>query len=142
MPENEVKTSSRPLPVTIIAGLFILWGLMVFSDFTGIMTPKIDGKAVNVILGFRIFGVYAKIMDVIQLTLIALMIFGLFKMKKLSGFFLSFAYMIYAVLSTHSWVLMAGTEVSKRTKLGYDIFGIIAAGLICIALYVNRERFS
>lgn len=142
MPEKEVKTSSRPIAITIIAVLFILWGLMVFADFTGIMTPKMDGKAVNVILGFRIFGVYAKIMDAIQLALIVLMIFGLFKMKKLFGYFISFAYMVYAVVSTHSWALMAGKEASKQAKLGYDIFGIIAAGLICIALYVNREKFS
>ncbi|RMF94804.1 MAG: hypothetical protein D6734_06915 [Candidatus Schekmanbacteria bacterium] len=142
MDENAVKSSSRPLPITIIAILFIVWGLMVFADFTGIMTPKMDGKAVNVILGFRIFGIYAKIMDAIQLTLIVLMIYGLFTMKKLFGFFLTFAYMVYAVVSTHSWALMAGTEVSKRAKLSYDIFGIIAAGIICIILYINKEKFS
>ncbi len=142
MPENGIKSSSRPIAITVIAILFCLWGIMVLTDFTGIMTPKMDGKAVNVILGFRIFGTNAKIMDAIQLILIALMIFGLFKMKKIFGFFISFAYMVYAVVSTHSWALMAGDAVSKRAKLGYDIFGIIAAGLICVVLYVNREKFS
>ena len=92
--ENDLALQGkRPVLITIIASAFILWALMVFFDFSEIiseMSPKMNGKSVNVILGFRIFGTYAKITDVIQLILIITMIYGLFTMKK-TGYFLTFA---------------------------------------------------
>ncbi|OGL40660.1 MAG: hypothetical protein A3C43_02965 [Candidatus Schekmanbacteria bacterium RIFCSPHIGHO2_02_FULL_38_11] len=142
--ENRLsQNNKRPVAITIIAVAFILWALMVFLDFSEIipqMSPKMNGKSVNVILGFRIFGIHAKITDVIQLILIITMIYGLFAMKKV-GYFLTFAYMIYAVVSTHSWALMA-TSTSTKTKLMYEIIGIFLAGAICVALYNYRKRFS
>ena len=142
--ENRLsQNNKRPVAITIIAVAFILWALMVFLDFSEIipqMSPKMNGKSVNVILGFRIFGIHAKITDVIQLILIITMIYGLFAMKKV-GYFLTFAYMIYAVVSTHSWALMA-TSTSTKTKLMYEIIGIFLAGTICLVLYNYRKRFS
>jgi len=141
--ENDLALQGkRPVLITVIAALFILWALMVLLDFSEIipsMSPKMNGKSVNVILGFRIFGTYAKITDVIQLILISTMIYGLFSMKKI-GYFLTFAYMVYAVVSTHSWALMA--SVSTKRKLTFDLIGIFLAGGICVVLYNYRKRFK
>ncbi len=142
--ENSIsQNNKRPVAITILAVAFVLWALMVFLDFSEIipqMSPKMNGKSVNVILGFRIFGIHAKITDIVQLILIITMIYGLFAMKKV-GYFLTFAYMVYAVVSTHSWALMA-IQYSTRKKLTYDLIGIFLAGTICLVLYNYRKRFS
>ena len=143
MENNLALQGKRPVLITIIASAFILWALMVFFDFSEIipeMSPKMNGKSVNVILGFRIFGTYAKITDVIQLILIITMIYGLFTMKK-TGYFLTFAYMVYAVVSTHSWALMA-TNLQTKRKLIFDLIGIFLSGAICVVLYNYRKRFK
>ena len=141
--ENDLALQGkRPVLITVIAALFILWALMVLLDFSEIipsMSPKMNGKSVNVILGFRIFGTYAKITDVIQLILISTMIYGLFSMKKI-GYFLTFAYMVYAVVSTHSWALMV--SVSTKRKLIFDLIVIFLGGAICVVLYNYRKRFK
>lgn len=146
--ENSLsQNNKRPVAITIIGVAFIFWALMVFLDFSEILagifpgtSPKINGKSVNVILGFRIFGIHAKITDIIQLILIIVMIYGLFAMKKV-GYFLTFAYMVYAVVSTHSWALMA-VQYSARKKLTYDLIGIFLAGTICLVLYNYHKRFK
>ncbi|OGL44636.1 MAG: hypothetical protein A2W05_02775 [Candidatus Schekmanbacteria bacterium RBG_16_38_10] len=143
MEKSISQNNKRPVAITVIAVAFILWALMVFLDFSEIipkMSPKMNGMSVNVILGFRVFGIHAKITDIIQLILIVTMIYGLFAMKKI-GYFLTFAYMIYAVVSTHSWALMA-ISTPTRTKLTYEIIGIFLAGTICLVLYNYRKRFS
>jgi len=132
---------SRPLLITIIGVFFIVWEILVLLDFTGISSPKMNGEVVNVILGFRVFGTYAKIMDVVQLITIGLMIYGIFKMNKLLGCVLPFVYMVYAFVSVHSWALM-DIAATKRAKLGYDIFALIGGGLICLVLYLNRNKFK
>ena len=147
MEKSNSQNNKRPVAITVIAVAFILWALMVFLDFSEILagispgtSPKINGESVNVILGFRIFGIHAKITDVVQLILIITMIYGLFAMKKV-GYFLTFAYMVYAVVSTHSWALMA-VEYSTGKKLTYDLIGVFLAGTICLVLYNYRKRFS
>jgi len=147
MENNLALEKKRPILISIIAVAFILWALMVFLDFSEILStiaswtsPKMNGKSVNVILGFRIFGIYAKITDIVQLILIIVMIYGLFTMKKV-GYFLTFAYMIYGVVSTHSWALME-PHASTRTKLTFDLIGIFLGGAICVILYNYRKRFS
>ena len=143
MEKSNSQNNKRPVAITVIAVAFILWALMVFLDFSEIipkMSPKMNGMSVNVILGFRVFGIHAKITDIIQLILIVTMIYGLFAMKKI-GYFLTFAYMIYAVVSTHSWALMA-VEYSTGKKLTYDLIGVFLAGTICLVLYNYRKRFS
>ncbi|RMF95915.1 MAG: hypothetical protein D6734_04695 [Candidatus Schekmanbacteria bacterium] len=121
--------------------IFSLWALFIFLDFSGINTHKVNGKAVNVILGFSVYGIYAKIMDIIQLTILISFIYGIVKARKLLGYMLPIAYMIYSFVSMHSFSIMM-PEAPNKVKLFFDLFSLIGGGTICLLLFINRRYFN
>jgi len=139
--EEKQELQRRPLAFTCLIVVFSLWAIFIFIDFSGINTHKINGEAVNVILGFSVYGIYAKIMDVIQLTIIVLIIYGIFKMEKIKGYILPVGYTIYSFVSIHSFSIM-NPQFSLKAKIGFDLFSIIGGGIICLLLYMNRKCFS
>ena len=77
------KSSVRPVSVTIAvllitfyAGFFILWDLV--SPFE---RPYAQGP-VSVVLGIRVFGVWAQLMHTLQLTAAVALVYGLWTMRR------------------------------------------------------------
>ncbi len=139
--EVRQEEARRTKTLNFLMGIFALWALFIFIDFSGINTHRIDGKAVNVILGFSVYGIYAKIMDVIQLTVVSLIIYGIYNKEKITGFCLPVAYCIYSFVSMHSFSIML-PQASVKVKILFDLFSLIGGGVICLLLYLNRECFK
>ena len=131
------KPNSRPLSVTIAAllvtfyaGFFILWDLL--SPFE---RPYAQGP-VSVVLGLRVFGVWAQLMHTLQLIVAVALVWGLWTMRRWGWYLLLFM-VGYLLLSNVIWV----TVYQEFNRIFFAIFYLLIVNLLLILTYPHRERF-
>ena len=131
------KPLSRPLSVTIAAcliafyaGMFILWDLI--SPFE---RPYAQGP-VSVVLGLRVFGVWAQFMHTLQLIAAVALVWGLWTMQRWGWHLLLFM-VGYMLLSNVIWV----TVYQEFERIFFAFFYLLIVNLLLILTYPHRERF-
>src|SRR5712692_5602307 len=131
------KPNNRPLSVTIAAlfiafyaGFFILWDLV--SPFE---RPYAQGP-VSVVLGLRVFGVWAQLMHTLQLSAAVASVWGLWTMRRWGWHLLLFM-VGYMLLSNVIWV----TVYQEFERIFFAFFYLLIVNLLLILTYPHRERF-
>ena len=131
------QPTSRPVSVTVAAllvffyaGFFILWDLV--SPFE---RPYAQGPA-SVILGIRVFGVWAQLMHVLQLTVALALVYGLWTMR-LWGWRLVRFVISYMLLANVIWV----TVYQEMNRVYFGLFYLVIVNLLLLLTYPHRERF-
>ena len=131
------KPIDRPLSVTIAAclitfyaGFFILWDLL--SPFE---RPYAQGP-VSVVLGLRVFGVWAQLMHTLQLIVAVALVWGLWTMRRWGWYLLLFM-VGYLLLSNVIWV----TVYQEFNRIFFAIFYLLIVNLLLILTYPHQERF-
>ncbi len=131
------KLINRPVSVTIAAlliafyaGMFILWDLL--SPFE---RPYAQGP-VSVVLGLRVFGVWAQIMHTLQLLAAGALAWGLWTMRRW-GWHLLLCMVGYMLLSNVIWV----TVYQEFERIFFAFFYLLIVNLLLILTYPHRERF-
>jgi hypothetical protein len=131
------KPNNRPLSVTIAAlliafyaGFFILWDLI--SPFE---RPYAQGP-VTVVLGLRVFGVWAQLMHTLQLIAAVALVWGLWTMRCWGWHLLLFM-VGYMLLSNVIWV----TVYQEFERIFFAFFYLLIVNLLLILTYPHRERF-
>jgi len=127
----------RPISVTIAAlliifyaGFFILWDLI--TPFERFYT---SGPA-SVILGIRVFGIWAQLMHTLQLIVAVAMIYGLWTMQRWGWWLVQFV-TAYMLLSNLVWV----TVYQEMNRVYFGLFYLVLVNLLLILTYPHRERF-
>ena len=135
--ESMNKSGDRPLSVTIAvllivfyAGFFILWDLV--SPFE---RPYAQGP-VTVVLGIRVFGVWAQLMHTLQLLVAAAMAYGLWTMQRWGWHLLLFI-IGYMLLSNMMWI----TVYQEFDRIFFAFFYLVIVNLLLVLTYPHRERF-
>ncbi len=131
------KPIKRPISVTIAAllitfyaGFFILWDLL--SPFE---RPYAQGP-VSVVLGLRVFGVWAQLMHTLQLIAAAALVWGLWTMRRWGWHLLLFM-VGYMLLSSAVWV----TVYQEFERIFFAFFYLLIVNLLLILTYPHREQF-
>jgi len=131
------QSVSRPVSVTIAAllvtfyaGFFILWDLV--SPFE---RPYAQGP-VSVVLGLRVFGIWAQLMHVLQLLAAVALIWGLWTMRRWGWHLLLFI-VGYMLLSNAVWV----TVYQEINRIYFGLFYLVIVNLLLVLTYPHRERF-
>jgi len=135
--ESMNKSGDRPLSVTIAAlliafyaGFFILWDLV--SPFE---RPYAQGP-VTVVLGIRVFGVWAQIMHTLQLLVAVALAYGLWTMQRWGWHLLLFI-IGYMLLSNMMWI----TVYQEFDRIFFAFFYLVIVNLLLVLTYPHRERF-
>lgn len=131
------QSISRPVSVTIAAllvtfytGFFILWDLV--SPFE---RPYAQGP-VSVVLGLRVFGIWAQLMHALQLLAAVALIWGLWTMRRWGWHLLLFI-VGYMLLSNAVWV----TVYQEINRIYFGLFYLVIVNLLLVLTYPHRERF-
>jgi len=131
------QSVSRPVSVTIAAllvtfyaGFFILWDLV--SPFE---RPYAQGP-VSVVLGLRVFGIWAQLMHVLQLLAAVALSWGLWTMRRWGWHLLLFI-VGYMLLSNAVWV----TVYQEINRIYFGLFYLVIVNLLLVLTYPHRERF-
>ena len=127
----------RPISVTIAAlliifyaGFFILWDLI--TPFERFYT---SGPA-SVILGIRVFGIWAQLMHTLQLIVAVALVYGLWTMQRWGWWLVQFV-TAYMLLSNLVWV----TVYQEMNRVYFGLFYLVLVNLLLILTYPHRERF-
>ena len=135
--ESMNKSGDRPVSVTIAAlliafyaGFFILWDLV--SPFE---RPYAQGP-VTVVLGIRVFGVWAQIMHTLQLIVAVALAYGLWTMQRWGWHLLLFI-IGYMLLSNMMWI----TVYREFDRIFFAFFYLVIVNLLLVLTYPHRERF-
>ena len=131
------KPIDRPLSVTVAACLIafyaavvILWDLL--SPFE---RPYAQGP-VTVVLGLRVFGVWAQLMHTLQLVAAMALVYGLWTMRRW-GWYLVQGVVGYMVLSNVIWVAV----YQEWQRVFFAVFYLLIVNLLLILTYPHRELF-
>jgi hypothetical protein len=131
------QSANRPTSVTIAAlliafyaGMIILWDLV--SPFE---RPYAQGP-VSVVLGIRVFGIWAQLIHVVQLIVAMTLAYGLWTMRQW-GWRLVLFVIGYMVLSNVIWL----SVYQEYHRIFFAIFYLVVVNLLLALTYPHRERF-
>ena len=129
-PDRPLSVTIAALLITFYAGFFILWDLL--SPFE---RPYAQGP-VSVVLGLRVFGVWAQLMHTLQLIVAVALVWGLWTMRRWGWYLLLFM-VGYMLLSSVVWV----TVYREFERIFFAFFYLLIVNLLLILTYPHRERF-
>jgi hypothetical protein len=128
---------NRPASVTIAvllivfyASFFILWDLVAPFE-----RPYAQGP-VTVVLGMRVFGVWAQIMHTLQLLAALALAYGLWTMQRWGWHLLLFI-IGYMLLSNMLWI----SVYREIERIFFAFFYLVIVNLLLLLTYPHRERF-
>jgi hypothetical protein len=131
------KSDVRPASITIAAllivfyaGFFIVWDLV--SPFE---RPYAQGP-VSVILGMRVFGIWAQLMHTLQLLVAIALVYGLWTLQQWGWRLVQFV-TAYMLLANVIWV----TVYQEINGIYFGLFYVVIVNLLLILTYPHRERF-
>lgn len=129
---------TRPLMVTIAAylvvvyaGLFIVWDIIVPFE-----RPYAEGP-VSVILGFRVFGLSAQLMHVLQLLVAGSLAYHLWTMRRFGWHLILFSigYMLV------SYVIWAQVYGESEHVVGFGLFYAVILLVLLTLTFPHRRKF-
>ena len=133
-----MKTTPRPTSVTVAviliafyAAMLILWDLV--SPFE---RPYAQGP-VSVVLGFRVYGVWAQLAHGLQLFVALALMYGLWTMQRW-GWQLVVGVTAYMLLSVSIWV----TVYQEYQRIFFAFFYLIVVNVLLALTFPHREKFG
>jgi hypothetical protein len=130
--------TERPTSVTVAviliafyAGMLILWDLV--SPFE---RPYAQGP-VSVVLGFRVYGVWAQLAHGLQLVVALALMYGLWTMQPW-GWNLVLGVTAYMLLSITMWL----TVYQEFHLIFFAFFYVIVVNVLLALTFPHREKFG
>jgi len=117
--------------IAFYAGMVILWDLL--SPFE---RPYAQGP-VSVVLGIRVFGVWAQLMHVLQLGVALALVYGLWTMQRW-GWYLVVFVVGYMLLSSTIWV----TVYQEYSRIFFALLNIVIVNILLVLTFPHREKFT
>ncbi len=129
---------ARPTSITIAAlliafyaGMVILWDLIAPFE-----RPYAQGP-VTVVLGFRVYGIAAQLVHVLQLGVALALVYGLWMMQWW-GWRLVIGVVGYMLLSVSVWV----SFYQEYERIGFAFFYVIVVNVLLALTFPHREKFG
>jgi hypothetical protein len=131
------ESTKRPISITIAALLIALYAAMFIALdlITPFERPYAEGP-VSVVLGMRVFGIWAQLMHALQLLVALALVYGLWTMQRW-GWQLTVFVAGYMLLSSTIWVAVY-QEISRIT---FAFFYLIIVNLLLALTFPHREKF-
>jgi hypothetical protein len=127
----------RPLSVTILVGLIVLYAAVVIGwDLVAPFERPYARGPVSVVLGRRVFGVWAQLMHVVQLAVAMTMAAGLWMMRRWGWQLVEFVAW-YMVLSCAIWLAI----YQEYHRIGFALLYLVVANLMLALTFPHREKF-
>ena len=131
------NSTTRPVSIIIAAsliafyaGMVILWDLL--SPFE---RPYAQGP-VSVVLGLRVFGIWAQLMHIVQLGVALALAYGLWTMQRW-GWYLAVFVAGYMLLSSTVWV----TVYQEYSRIFFALLNIVIVNILLALTFPHREKF-
>ncbi|MBM4257602.1 MAG: hypothetical protein FJ147_17125 [Deltaproteobacteria bacterium] len=127
----------RPGTITIGALLIAVYAAVIIAwDFVAPFERPYAQGPVSVILGVRVFGVWAQMMHAVQLVVALALVAGLWTMQpwawQLTMFIAG-----YMLVSITVWV----TVYQEFSRIKFAFFYIVVVNLLLALVYPHREKF-
>ena len=130
--------NQRPISITIAALLIAFYAAMVIAwDFVAPFERPYAQGPVSVVLGIRVFGMWAQLMHALQLVVALALVCGLWTMQQWAWQLTLFV-AGYMLLSATIWV----TVYQEFSRIKFAFFYIIVVNLLLALVYPHREQFE
>jgi hypothetical protein len=136
--EKMNQPSERPGSITVAAiliafyaGAVIAWDLVVPFE-----RPYAQGP-VSVVLGYRVFGIWAQMAHMVQLFVAMALAYGLWTMREW-GWRLSQFVAGYMLISITVWVIV----YQEFERIKFAFFYIVVVNLLLALVFPHREKFG
>lgn len=135
---SQMKTSTqRPVSIIIAAGLIAFYAVMVILwDLVAPFERLYAQGPVSVVLGIRVFGVWAQLMHVLQLGVALALAYGLWTMQRW-GWYLVLFVAGYMLLSSTVWV----TVYQEFNRIFFALLNIVIVNILLALTFPHREKF-
>ena len=132
------KPLNRPTSITIAALLIAFYSVMFIAwDIIAPFERPYAQGPVSVVLGMRVFGMWAQLMHALQLVVALALVAGLWTMQpwvwQLTLFVAG-----YMFLSVTTWVIL----YQDFSRIKFAFFYIVVVNLLLALVYPHRERFE
>ncbi len=118
------------LLIAFYAAMFIAWDIVAPFE-----RPYAQGP-VSVVLGVRVFGIWAQIMHALQLVIALALVAGLWTMQPWAWQLTQFV-AGYMLVSIAVWV----TLYQEYSRIKFAFFYIIVVNLLLALVYPHRDKF-
>jgi len=131
------QPTNRPTTITIAALLIAFYAVMVIAwDLIAPFERPYAEGPVSVILGMRVFGIWAQLMHAFQLLVALALAYGLWTMQSWA-WYLTLGVAGYMLLSVTIWV----SVYQEFLRIKFAFFYIIIVNLLLALVYPHREKF-
>lgn len=132
------KSVSRPVSIIIAAGLIALYaGMVILWDLLSPFERPYAQGPVSVVLGLRVFGVWAQLMHVVQLGVALALVYGLWTMQRW-GWYLVLFVAGYMLLSSTIWV----TVYQEYSRIFFALLNVVIVNILLALTFPHREKFA
>jgi hypothetical protein len=131
------KLLDRPVSVTLAVGLITLYAAMVilWDLLSPFERPYAQGPA-TVVLGLRVFGVWAQLTHVLQLSVAVGMAYGLWTMQRW-GWQLVLFVAGYMLLSSTVWMMV----YQEFGRAFFAFLNLVIVNILLVLTFPHREKF-
>jgi hypothetical protein len=131
------RSVDRPASITIGALLIAFYAAVIIAwDFVAPFERPYAQGPVSVVLGVRVFGIWAQLMHALQLVVALALVAGLWTMQpwvwQLTQFVAG-----YMLLSITIWV----TLYQEFSRIKFAFFYIVVVNLLLALIYPHRDKF-
>lgn len=131
------QPTERPGTITIGALLIAFYAAFVIAwDFIAPFERPYAEGPVSVVLGMRVFGMWAQMMHAVQLVVALALVAGLWTMQPWTWQLTQFV-AGYMLVSITVWV----TLYQEFSRIKFAFFYIIVVNLLLALIYPHRDKF-
>jgi len=129
--------TERPTTITIAALLIAFYAAMVIAwDLVAPFERPYAQGPVSVVLGMRVFGVWAQLMHAAQLLVALALVYGLWTMQQWA-WHLTVCVAGYMLLSVTIWV----SVYQEFSRIKFAFFYVVVVNLLLALTFPHREKF-
>jgi|GEM_PF-5790862 len=131
------ETTNRPASITIAALLIAFYAVMFITwDLIAPFERPYAQGPVSVVLGMRVFGIWAQLMHTLQLVVALALVYGLWTMQPWAWQLTLFV-AGYMLVSTTIWV----TLYQELSRIKFAFFYVVAVNILLALVYPHRGKF-
>lgn len=131
IPERPPSVTVAVLLIGFYAGMIILWDLVSPFERDYAQGP------VTVVLGFRVYGVWAQLVHGMQLCVALALIYGLWTMRWW-GWRLVIGVTGYMLLSVSMWIMV----YQEFQRIAFAFFYVIVVNVLLVLTFPHRKKFE
>lgn len=131
------QSTERPVTITIGVLLIAFYAAVIIAwDFVAPFERPYAPGPVSVVLGVRVFGIWAQLMHALQLVVALALVAGLWTMQSWAWQLTQFV-AGYMLISITVWV----TLYQEFARIKFAFFYIIVVNLLLALVYPHRDKF-